>query len=407
MYPWRVPPAPAPSTFALGLAIVSLVVVGLARIRSQAFVVFRAVLFTVLGLCAWGLYTQAFVAAPQLGWLFIYGHAAMMVGSVALIRPHMKPVAFRILVSWPEAVYGAGTLLGFPIAILAAFGVHPPGWWLSYALAVVGWLQSMSARRDEVDLVVGEVEAIPQLGRHPHGATRVERPLRIAQLTDTHLGPFMSQQRLRGIVERAIASSPDLIVLTGDFLTMESQSDPEVLGGALAPLRDFDGPVVACFGNHDHEAPETVRQALTRAGAQLLVDAACTVDTQAGPVQVIGADFRYRNRQAHLEELLAAHPRQAGRLRLLLLHDPAAFRYVPPGGADLVLSGHTHGGQVGLVSIGIAGTAVSLFTSSPDHGFWAQHDNRLWVHRGTGHYGFPLRLGVPAEESLLRVHQAT
>jgi predicted MPP superfamily phosphohydrolase len=42
--------------------------------------------------------------------------------------------------------------------------------------------------------------------------------------------------------------------------------------------------------------------------------------------------------------------------------------------------------------------------NAPDHGFWAHAENRLYVHRGTGHYGFPLRLGVPAEESLLRVH---
>lgn len=401
------PPAPSPSTFALGVSIASLAVVGLARLRSRTFAIFRAVLLTLLGLCAWGLYAQAQATDPRLGWLFIYGHTAMMLGSVALIVPRMKPVVFRVLVSWPESIYGAGTLLSFPVAILAAFGVHPPGWWLGYALAVLGFLQGLSTRRDEVDLVVGAVEPVEDLGRHPHGETRVPRPLRIAQLTDPHLGPFMSQRRLRGIVERALASEPDLIALTGDFLTMESQSDPEVLGGALAPLRDFPGPVVACLGNHDHEAPETVRLALERAGVVLLVDEVQTFETEAGPVQVIGADFRYRNREDHLRELLAAHPRETGRPRLLLLHDPGAFRYVPAGGADLVLSGHTHGGQVGLVSLGLPGTAVSLFTSSPDHGFWALHDNRLWVHRGTGHYGFPVRLGVPAEESLLRVHLAT
>jgi len=387
--------------------VVSLVVGVLSRLRSRSFAIFRTVMLALLGLCSWGLYAQAYVADPRLGWVFLYLHTTALVGSLALIRPRMRPLVYRILVSWPESIYVAGTLLSFPIAILAAFGLHPPGWWLGYALAVVGFFQALSSRQEEFDLVVGEVEAVPLLNRHPHGDTRVARPLRIAQLTDPHLGPFMSQVRLRGIVERAVAREPDLIVLTGDFLTMESQSDPKVLGGALAPLRDFSGPVVACFGNHDHEAPETVRRALKSAGVVLLVDEAQTFDTAAGPVQIVGADFRYRQRERHLRELLETHPRIEGRARILLLHDPGAFRFVPNNSdhrPDLVLSGHTHGGQLGLVSLGMQSTAVSLFTRSPDHGFWAQHKSRLWVHRGTGHYGFPVRLGVPAEESLLRIH---
>lgn len=75
---------------------------------------------------------------------------------------------------------------------------------------------------------------------------------------------------------------------------------------------------------------------------------------------------------------------------------------VPDGAAALTLSGHTHGGQVGLVSLGLAWTILSLWRS-PDHGLWGKGRNRLYVHRGTGHYGFPIRLGVPGEESLLRI----
>ena len=89
-------------------------------------------------------------------------------------------------------------------------------------------------------------------------------------------------------------------------------------------------------------------------------------------------------------------------LRLLLLHDPQCFAYVPPGDADLTLSGHTHGGQVGLVSLGLDWTVLSA-TRWPDHGLFARGPNRLYVHRGTGFYGFPLRIGVPGEASLLEV----
>ena len=93
-------------------------------------------------------------------------------------------------------------------------------------------------------------------------------------------------------------------------------------------------------------------------------------------------------------------------LRVVLLHDPGAFHHLLDGDADLVLSGHTHGGQVGLVSFGLPWTAVSLLSKVPDHGFWALGRNRLYVHRATGHYGFPLRVGVPNEEGVLQVHLA-
>jgi predicted MPP superfamily phosphohydrolase len=79
------------------------------------------------------------------------------------------------------------------------------------------------------------------------------------------------------------------------------------------------------------------------------------------------------------------------------------FKDVPPGQGDLVLSGHTHGGQVGLVALGLDWTFVGAVSSVPDHGAWARGADRLYVHRTTGHYGFPLRVGVPAEESLLEI----
>jgi predicted MPP superfamily phosphohydrolase len=214
----------------------------------------------------------------------------------------------------------------------------------------------------------------------------------------------MSVARLRRITERAVERKPDLVLLTGDFLTMESQSDPELLAAALAPLAALPGRCFACFGNHDHEAPETVRSALARAGVTLLVDEARELETAAGRVQILGLDFVWRDRKQHLERVCAAEPRKPGHLRIALLHDPGAFKHLPAGEADLVLSGHTHGGQVGLVSLGLPWTLMRLFARMPDHGFWARGSDRLYVHRGTGHYGFPLRLGVPGEQSMLFVH---
>jgi predicted MPP superfamily phosphohydrolase len=217
----------------------------------------------------------------------------------------------------------------------------------------------------------------------------------------------MSVRRLRRIAQRAVESNPDLVLLTGDFLTMESHSDPDLLLDALEPLRALPGKVFACNGNHDHEAPSVVARAMAQNGIELLVDAARDVATEAGPVQIVGVDFVWRDRQAHLERVCAKHARTPGATRIVLLHDPGAFRHLPSGEGDLVLAGHTHGGQVGLLSLGLSWTFLRLFGDRiPDHGFWARGTDRMYIHRGTGHYGFPLRLGVPAEESLMRVHRA-
>jgi predicted MPP superfamily phosphohydrolase len=214
----------------------------------------------------------------------------------------------------------------------------------------------------------------------------------------------MSVARLRRICQRAVEREPDLILITGDLMTMESH-DVETVTAALEPLAAFKGRVFACHGNHDHEARDVVAQAYRRHGIELLIDEEAVVKTPAGPVQLIGADFTWRGRDQHLQRLSQRFPRRAGAMRLWLLHDPGAFKHIPAGEADLVLSGHTHGGQVGLVSLGLRGTFLSMVSKIPDHGLWARGTDRLYVHRAQGHYGFPIRLGVPAEESLMRVHR--
>ncbi len=378
-------------------------VVGVALLRSRAYAIFRGI---TLGLQVVFAATLAhrFHSPPWLFWAFCYLHAAVFVQSLGLVRPRMRSLPYRALVSVPGSFFAAGTLLALPWVLARAVGFDLPGVFLPYLAAGVGVLQSLWSREETRDIVVADAEVVPALARHRPSAARVKRPLRLVQITDPHLGPFMSVARLASICQRAVEKSPDLIVLTGDFLTMESQADPQLLERALAPLKQLDGRVFACFGNHDHEAPEIVRRALANNGVTLLMDDSTTIQTGAGLVQLVGMDFVWRERKAHLARVCAEHPRVDGALRIVLLHDPGAFVHLPEGEADLVLSGHTHGGQVGLVSLGLPHTMMRVFVKMPDHGLWARGTDRLYVHRGTGHYGFPLRLGVPAEESVLTVH---
>ena len=381
-----------------------LVVVTALVLRNRSFAAFVGVLVGIYSLAAAAMAPAFSAVLPA----FAAFHAIVYVNFLALARPKMRPLPYRLLVSWPASFFVAGTLLAIPWAVVAALGFHPWVPWLPYALAATGILQSLTTKREEVDLVISGPEgpSADKLAPHPHGSTREERPLRIVQITDPHLGPFMSVARLRRIAERAVKAEPDLVFLTGDFLTMESHSDPDLLLSALEPLRALPGKVFACHGNHDHEAPAVVARALARNGITLLVDDAHEVETEAGHVQIVGMDFAFRDRAARLARVCAQHPRQPGKMRIVLLHDPGAFKHLPPGEGDLVLSGHTHGGQVGLLSLGLSWTFLRLFGDKiPDHGFWARGTDRMYIHRGTGHYGFPLRLGVPAEESVVRVHR--
>jgi predicted MPP superfamily phosphohydrolase len=382
-----------------------LAVVAAARfVRGSTFAAFVGVLVGIYSLLAVALVPWFRPVLP----LFVALHVSVYVNFIALSRPRMRSLAYRLLISWPSAFFVAGTLLALPWALVAAFGGHPWGVFVPYVLAALGMHQSLTTKREDIDLVVPGAHAatpVSKLGPHPRGDERVARPLRIVQISDPHLGPFMSVTRLRRIAERAVAAKPDLVFLTGDFLTMESQGDPDLLLDALAPLQALPGKVFACHGNHDLEAPAVVSRALAKNGIDLLVDDARDVTTDGGPVQIVGLDFSYRDRKARIERACVDHPRTPGALRIVLLHDPGAFRHLPAGHGDLVLSGHTHGGQVGLLSLGLEWTFLRLFGDRiPDHGFWARGTDRMWIHRGTGHYGFPLRLGVPAEEGVLRIH---
>lgn len=349
-----------------------------------------------------------FAAMPRAWPLLAAAQASTMVYLASYARPGLRPLPFRLFVSWPASWYVAGTFLAMPWAALTAVGLDPWAPWLPYVVAAAGLAQSVASRRSVVAIQLDGTDVGP-IGRAPSGAEpdkRETRPLRVVQITDPHLGPFMSVRRLHEICQRAVDADPDLILLTGDYLTVESNGDVEALTRAFAPLAAARGRVFAIRGNHDLEAPRTVANAMAAHGIRLLIDEVEVVETDAGTVQILGVDFRWRGRAEHLAALHRRHPPIEGATRIVLLHDPSAFRHLPPGGADLVLSGHTHGGQVGLFSLGGAWTPLK-WASIPDHGLWGRGTDRLYVHRGTGHYGFPLRVGVPAEESVLELHRST
>lgn len=422
--------ATIPLVSALALIIFIAVPAYAWRVRGRRYATFAAVILSFALPGAVLVHARLLEVVPQqighaLSAGFVYFLVAAGVHMGSLVNPRLRSGSFRWAVSIPGQVcVGAGFFAGvWLLALLPLRGALMLAGadsllagmrWLDllpFGVAVVSLVTSMRPAQEIVRIALAK-EGPETVSRVPVDRYRRRtpapldgRPLRIVQITDPHLGPWQPIDKLRRHIEDLVAHEPDLVLLTGDFLTMEGGGTPGALALALEPLRTISDRCYAIFGNHDHEDPEEVRHALASNGIPLLIDEEVLTHTDVGAVQIIGADYVGRGRETHIPELLARFPRHDGALRLLLLHDPLGFQYVPKGEVDLTLSGHTHGGQVGLVSFGLDWTVLTR-SQWPDHGLFGHGANRLYVHRGTGFYGFPLRVGVPGESSLLEVSPA-
>lgn len=396
------------------------------RERGRTYATFAAVLLAISlpGLVVLHARLSGWLPTASEGWLdiaFALGIASTGAQLAHLVNARLRGTVFRWVVSVPgQTILALGSMTGiwllalWPVRLLVAFAfgeqvAHALRWLdlFPLLLCIVSIGTSMRLVHDVARVRLGRsgpvaLQRLP-VERHRKAPRPLEEPvLRVVQIADPHLGPWQSVSELKRTLRRLLAHEPDLVLLTGDFLTMEGRGTPGGLAEALRPLSDVPGRCYAIFGNHDHEDPDLVAAALAQNGVDLLMDEERLLETPIGPLQLLGADYRGRDRKPHLEALFAAHPRRAGHTRLLMLHDPLAFHHVPAGEIDLTLSGHTHGGQVGLVSAGLDWTVLSR-SRWPDHGLFARGADRLYVHRGTGFYGFPLRVGVPGEASLLEI----
>jgi predicted MPP superfamily phosphohydrolase len=232
--------------------------------------------------------------------------------------------------------------------------------------------------------------------------------LRVAHLSDIHVGSGMNRARLLRVAALTNAARPDLIVHTGDFLTHRSGDYEAPLYEALARLKAPYGQW-ACLGNHDLDAPERLVRGLSRAGVTTLRNSLVTLSVNGQPLEIAGLDFLFAplgTGHGHYTDIVRSWGSRRPVPRLLLNHAPQAFSALPHGCADLVLSGHTHGGHVGIqLGRDHALTVVGL-CGMPDQGLFRRGDMRLFVTRCVGFYGYPMRLGIPPEIALLTLRAA-
>jgi uncharacterized protein len=244
----------------------------------------------------------------------------------------------------------------------------------------------------------------------------LQSPLKVVQLSDFHYGTFIGARSVARWVDAALAQSPDLIVITGDFLDSSLGLRPR--GALMAQLKRLQAPlgVYAVFGNHDWTSLNT---AATRAQFAR--------ELEAVGIRVINNDGLHLREDLYLagiddwwfgsQDEHAMLGRYQGGALLLLSHNPDYLPHVSPK-VTLTLCGHTHGGQVRVPFLGpikraslygtqflegwVEATPVQPVVanhSAADHSSPATPPRRIqgYVTHGLGVTGLPFRLGVPAE----------
>ncbi len=245
---------------------------------------------------------------------------------------------------------------------------------------------------------VREVE-IPVPGLHPDLAG-----YRILQLSDIHLGPFLSARELARVIDAANELRPHLAVNTGDLIS--SAGDPlEECLEQLARVRASEGHF-ACMGNHEHyaEVEDFAAASAAKLGISFLRSQATLLRRGQARLNLAGVDYEsVRRRSTYLEgaERLIA----PGALNLLLSHNPDTFPAARAKGFDLTLSGHTHGGQV-TVEILNQTLNVARFVTPYVSGLYREQEKALYVTRGIGTIGLPARIGAAPEITLIRLVRA-
>ncbi len=223
--------------------------------------------------------------------------------------------------------------------------------------------------------------------------------LRLVQLSDIHLSPFLSEREVARAVGMANELRADVALVTGDLIT--SRADPlEACVRQLARLRAGAG-ILGCLGNHEVYAnvEDEAAGMGARAGIRFLRQQALPLRFGDATLNVAGVDYQRMGSRylAGTEGLM-----MPGVVNILLSHNPEVFNLAEERGWDLTISGHTHGGQV-TVEILHEDLNFARFYTPYIYGLYRRNRSSLWVTRGIGTVGVPSRVGAPPEVALIRL----
>lgn len=329
--------------------------------------------------------------------------AALIVTLGVMVAPVRIGSRFpNVFVQWIRcfAIFvTAWVLYSIPVvAGLFATGAHKPGrrrvlrTAATLAIATPPVMAAAAFIRRE-ELTFKEVDIyIPGLRRDLNG-------LRLVQVSDIHLSPFVSESLLARAVDMANETKAHVAFVTGDLISRGG--DPlDTCLQHLARLRS-DAGTIGCLGNHEiYAAAEdytTVEGG--KVGIRFLRRQSQTLQFGDSVLNLVGVDYQRRGAKylVGAEDLIVP-----GATNILLSHNPDVFPVAASKGFDLTISGHTHGGQINF-EILEQGVNIARFFTPYVYGRYVHDDKSLFVTRGIGTVGAPARLGAPPEVALIRL----
>lgn len=256
------------------------------------------------------------------------------------------------------------------------------------AATVVGAIQAG-------DLVVNEASIqLPKL----------ERPVDVMLVSDVHLGHHRSRDYLAKLVALTNARDPDIVLVTGDFVDADIALDPSV----FEPLKALRAPVIYVGGNHEKEIDEhKALRLIEEQGVRVLHN---RVEVVKG-LQVVGLDYMKPDDQTFdmhpskdkrtIQGTLVSMTLNPAFPTVLMHHSPVGASYAASAGVDLMVAGHTHGGQLFPATL----IAAAMFPFN--HGLYREGSLQVFVSRGAGTFLQRVRLGSVNEINLLRLRPAS
>lgn len=228
--------------------------------------------------------------------------------------------------------------------------------------------------------------------------------LRILQLSDIHMGAFLSERELSRIVDASLEHRAHLAVVTGDLISL--RGDP--LDACIRQLARVkaDAGVFGCMGNHERYAlsEEYTQQAAARVGIRFLRHQAEMLRFGGATLNLAGVD--HQSHHGGREYLVGAENLlTVGALNLLLSHNPDVLPVAAQQGWDLMLSGHTHGGQINIEILDQSITPARFLTPYI-YGTYRASNTVAYVTRGIGSIGIPARIGAQPEITIVRLRKA-
>lgn len=362
------------------------------------------------GLIAWRLLPalDAGAAATTLGAVAI-ALSALLVPAPLLVRLSGLPGRLGDALAW-TGYLAMGLFSTVFIGVLAREVVLLAAWAIDAfhpgTLDLAGW-RMVSARL--VLVAAGLMSVIGLLNaRRTARVVKVDVPLRdlpralhgftLVQLSDVHIGPTIQRRFVEAIVRRVNDLDADLVAITGDLV----DGSVERLSEHIAPLSQLRSRygTFAVTGNHEYYHGASAWVALwQRLGFEVLENRGVVLDHSGARLLLAGvSDFSVHRGAEHARAAAqAARSEHPVSLKVLLAHQPRSAPAAAAAGFDLQLSGHTHGGQF---------WPWPLFVPLQQPFVAGLHRlERLWIYvsRGTGYWGPPLRFGAPSEITCIRL----